>query len=143
VGIFLHSYRNCALDVWRFSTTGHYHICHRSFRLSDRVGYTLVFTLSWLCRSLNPFASHVVIAVLAVAARALLIVRVEVLLTAAKQIAEKVFRSNRHPAFRILHSDYARGGTSMKYLLSPQPVARSWDVGRKGGRNGVVLIVRG
>jgi hypothetical protein len=40
-----HSYRNGPLDVWRFSTTRHYHICHRSGRLGDRVGYTLVFKL--------------------------------------------------------------------------------------------------
>jgi hypothetical protein len=33
-----------------------------------------LFALSWLFRSLNPFARHVVIAVLAVAARALVIV---------------------------------------------------------------------
>ena len=45
VGIRLHSYRNCPLDVWRFSTTRHYHICHRSGRLGDRVGYTLDFKL--------------------------------------------------------------------------------------------------
>ena len=34
---------NCPLDVWRFSTTRHYHICHRSGRLGYRVGYTLDF----------------------------------------------------------------------------------------------------
>ncbi len=45
MGTFLHSYRNCPLDVWHFSTTRHYHICHRSGRLGDRVGYTLVFKL--------------------------------------------------------------------------------------------------
>jgi hypothetical protein len=49
VGIFLHSYRNCPLDVWRFSTTRHYHICHRSGRLSDRLGYTLVFNPLLYC----------------------------------------------------------------------------------------------
>jgi hypothetical protein len=59
VGIPLHSYRNCSLDVWRFSTTRHYHICHRSSRLADRVGHTLDFKLyhyqadwrSWCHRS--------------------------------------------------------------------------------------------
>ena len=38
VGIRLHSYRNCPLDVWRFSPTRQYLICHRSGRLGDRVG---------------------------------------------------------------------------------------------------------
>jgi hypothetical protein len=45
VGILLHSYRNCLLDVWRFSPTRQYPICHRSGRLGDRVGYTLDFKL--------------------------------------------------------------------------------------------------
>src|SRR4029077_12822159 len=45
VGILLHSYRNCPLDVWRFSPTRQYRICHRSGRLGDRVGYTLDFKL--------------------------------------------------------------------------------------------------
>jgi hypothetical protein len=45
VGILLHSYRNCLLDVWRFSPTRQYPICHRSRRLGDRVGYTLDFKL--------------------------------------------------------------------------------------------------
>jgi hypothetical protein len=38
-GFRLHSYRNCHLDVWRFSPTRQYLICHRSGRLGDRVGY--------------------------------------------------------------------------------------------------------
>jgi hypothetical protein len=46
VGIRLHSYRNCPLDVWRFSLTRQYLICHRSGRLGDRVGYTLDFKLT-------------------------------------------------------------------------------------------------
>jgi hypothetical protein len=46
LGIRLHSYRNCPLDVWRFSPTRQYLICHRSGRLGDRVGYTLDFELT-------------------------------------------------------------------------------------------------
>jgi hypothetical protein len=46
VGIRLHSYRNCTLDVWRFSPTRQYLICHRSGWLGDRVGYTLDFELT-------------------------------------------------------------------------------------------------
>ena len=38
MGIVLPSYRNCPLDVWRFCTTRHYHICHRSGLLGDRRG---------------------------------------------------------------------------------------------------------
>jgi len=45
VGIRLHSHKNCPLDVWRFSLTRQYRICHRSGRLGDRVGYTLDFKL--------------------------------------------------------------------------------------------------
>ena len=45
VGILLHSYGNCPLDVWRFYPTRQYRICHRSGRLGDRVGYTLDFKL--------------------------------------------------------------------------------------------------
>jgi hypothetical protein len=44
-GFVLHSYRNCPLDVWRFSPTRQYLICHRSGRLGDRMGYTLDFKL--------------------------------------------------------------------------------------------------
>jgi hypothetical protein len=45
VGIRLHSFRDCPLDVWPFSTTMQHRICHRSGRLDARVGYTLVFKL--------------------------------------------------------------------------------------------------
>ena len=46
VGIFLHGYRNCPLDVWPFSTTMQHRICHRSGLLDPRLGYTLIFKLT-------------------------------------------------------------------------------------------------
>jgi hypothetical protein len=46
VGIRLHSYRNCPLDVWRFFHTRQYPTCHRCGRLGDRVGCTLNFKLT-------------------------------------------------------------------------------------------------
>jgi len=54
VGILLHSYRNCPLDVWRFSPTRQYRVCHRSGRLGDRVGYTLDFKLYHSTRTSTP-----------------------------------------------------------------------------------------
>ena len=53
MGIFLHSYRNCPLDAWRFSTIRHYHICDRSGRLGDRVGCTLRFQTDPLPNTLS------------------------------------------------------------------------------------------
>jgi hypothetical protein len=46
VGIPFNSYRNCPLDVWRFSPTRQYLICHRSGLLGDRVGCALDFKLT-------------------------------------------------------------------------------------------------
>jgi hypothetical protein len=95
VGIFLHSYRNYPLDVWRFSTTRHYHICHRSGRLGDRVGYTVVFNPLLYCEPA--------------------LVAVHLPHTDGFGTTfEKVFRSSRQRALRICTR---RGGTRMKYLL--------------------------
>jgi hypothetical protein len=71
VGIQPHSFRNCPLDVWRFSQTRQHRICHRSGRLGDRVGCTLDCKLyhyrllidkherlGWLRRQLIPPATH-------------------------------------------------------------------------------------
>jgi hypothetical protein len=50
-------------DVWHFSPTRQYLICHRSGRLGDRVGYTLDFKLTHYrsgCVSFADFISKAV-----------------------------------------------------------------------------------
>ena len=76
-----------------------------------------LFALSWLFRSLRPLASHVVIAVLAVAARALVIVPLwRFCLLPQNKSLRRSFVAVGSGLF-VFALDYGRGGTRMKYLL--------------------------